>query len=475
MLMSVAGTVPRDPCTGSLRADLGARLARMTAATATMSNRALWWSVFVPLGVLYALTVRTDRRQMSPDPVAVVPSAWALAHHGTPAVAQSLWTTMSTWAVPYDAGHVVTTRTPGLVFVAAPVYRLWPGAGPGDQLPASLVAAVLTAAAVATLALVFRRLVGSRTAWAAALVAGLATTTWAVSGSALWPHGPDQLFLAVAMLGLASGSAARAGLGFALTMLIRPPLAVVAAVAGLALSYTRRSARPALVVGVITAAGLAGFLLYAEHFWHSPSGAGGAAMSGATLHGYQGGFFDVSPAAVLDLLRKLGSALVAPNHGILPFSPFLVVLAGGLRPAWRAAPDWVRSSAVGGVLYLVIQMKSEVFDGGVNFWGYRYPLETLTLMAPLFLLAYREWVVRSARRRGALSALVIVSATVQAIGATSFQLPLDTHAWQFADLTTAVTGSLTSITLMLVGGVAAAFIYLRQARTTPVEATAGAA
>jgi hypothetical protein len=232
------------------------------------------------------------------------------------------------------------------------------------------------------------------------------------------------------------------------------------------MSWARRSVRPALTIGLITGVGLAGFLLYAKHFWHSAAsggagGAGGPVLSGATVHGYQGTFFDVSPRALLDLAEKMGMAIVAPNHGILPFSPFLLVLAAGLRPAWRRAPHWVRSSAVGGLLYFVIQMKSEVFDGGVNFWGYRYPLESLTLMAPLFLLAYKHWVSRTARRRATLAALVIVSITLEAIGSLSFQLPLAQHVWQFADLTTAVVGSPTSITLGLLGALAAAVTYLR--------------
>ncbi|HEY2296580.1 MAG TPA: hypothetical protein VGH43_02530 [Jatrophihabitans sp.] len=402
---------------------------------------------------------------MSPDPVAVVPSAWSLAHHGTPSVLRTLWTTTAGWAVPFDPTHVVTSRTPGLVLLAAPLYRIWPGAGPADQLPASLLAAVITAAAVASLAVLFSKLASRRVALVAALIAAFATTTWTVSGSALWPHGPDQLFLIIAMSGLAAGTAARAGLGFALCMLVRPPLAIVAAVAGLAFSWARRSLRPAITIGLISGLGLLAFVAYADHYWHSGQ-AGGGALSGATVHGYHGSFFDVSPAAMLDLAEKIGSALVAPNHGILPYSPFLLVLAFGLPAAWRNAPGWVRSSAVGGVLYFVIQMKSEVFDGGTNFWGYRYPLETLTLMAPLLLLAWTHWVSRGLRRRAAFAALVVASVGMQVIGALSFQLPLTTHVWAPADLVTAVVGSPGTITVALAGGIGACVTYLAMTRRT---------
>lgn len=424
----------------------------------TASRSALWWTVFLPLELLYSLTVRTDPRQMSPDPVAVVPSAWALARHGTPVVPRPLWNADTSWAVAWDPTHVVSGRAPGLLLLGAPSYAIWPGAGPDDELPASLTAALLTAAAVATLALVFAKLVSRRVALFAALVVGLATTTWTVSGSALWPHGPDQLFLAFSMLALAGGAAARTGFGFALAALVRPPTAIAAAAMGLGLSWSKRSVQPAVLVGAITSLGLAGFGVWATVFWQAPSGGTGAAQ--VTTHGYQGRFFDVSPTALLELTRKIVQCLVAPNHGILAFSPFLLALAPGVRAAWRAAPHWVRSSAVGGALYLVIQMKSEPFDGGAYFWGYRYPLESLSLAAPLLLLAWTHWTSRSPRRRATFAALVVVSVALQVIGATSFQVPVEQHVWQFADLTMAVTGSPPGITVALLGGVAACVTYV---------------
>ena len=53
-----------------------------------------------------------------------------------------------------------------------------------------------------------------RTAWWGAMLAGCGTATWSVSGTALWPHGPDQLLIVLSMLALAAGrpGTRRAGL-----------------------------------------------------------------------------------------------------------------------------------------------------------------------------------------------------------------------------------------------------------------------
>jgi hypothetical protein len=47
---------------------------------------------------------------------------------------------------------------------------------------------------------------------------------------------------------------------------------------------------------------------------------------------------------------------------------------------------------VGGLLYLLVQLKANRFSGGEFFFSYRYPLEALTAAAPLLALAYAGWV-----------------------------------------------------------------------------------
>ncbi|HEY8743162.1 MAG TPA: hypothetical protein VIU62_08695, partial [Chloroflexota bacterium] len=208
-------------------------MARLLARS-EISRWTLWLAVFAPLTVVYLLTVRINPADMSADPAAVTPSAWQIAHFGTPRLPSSVqpFSYHNDWLIPSGSGQVVSNREPGLVLLAVPFYWVMSSAGVGNVLPAGIAAALCSSAAMATLALVARRLVPAKTAVAVGLLAGVATTTWSVSGTSLWPHGPDQLYLAVSMEALALGASGYAGLAFAGAILTRPPLAIVAAVTG---------------------------------------------------------------------------------------------------------------------------------------------------------------------------------------------------------------------------------------------------
>src|SRR5690606_270987 len=114
--------------------------------------------------------------------------------------------------------------------------------------------------------LVFDRVLSRTTALVATGLAALATSTWAVSADALWGHGIAQLWLACALLALTwrrpGIGQCVAGLSFALAITVRPHLAVVAAVIGLALAWRTRSVLPAVRIGVTSALGLLALLIY---------------------------------------------------------------------------------------------------------------------------------------------------------------------------------------------------------------------
>lgn len=437
------------------------------------SRRWLWFGVFTPLLLLYLWTLRTNPSAINVDAPSVVPSAIGVAQHGTPVVPLSFWGPGNPCAMLLGNGTAVSDRTPGLIYLAAPVYWVFGVQDPSNDLLASVIAALVTAAAMATLALLFARLVPRRIAMGAALIAGTATTTWTVSGVALWPHGPDQLVIAVALCSLATEKYARAGIAFGLGLLVRPLLGFPTAVSGLAASWKARSLRPALAIALPAACCLAIYGWYAHHYWAAGASGDTQAFQTAT-HGYGGSLTDLGISAWLALAVKIAGFMVSPGRGILIGSSFLLALLPGLRCAWHVAPSWVRSAAAGGVLYMLIQLKGEVFSGGYDFWGYRYAIEMLTLCAPLLLLCWREWTSKTSRRRAIFGALVIVSIAWQAIGAICFPGLDQDQPWTFNDLAIALRGHLGWLTevLVVLAGVGALTYYVRYrnaARTADLD------
>lgn len=444
------------------------RLALRLDGRVDASNGALWLTAFIPILALYLVTLRVNGADMISDTVSVTASAWQLAHHGTPRlpVGTPNW---DAWMIPSGSGHVISNREPGLVFLAAIFYAVFPSASIFNVAPASLAAALVTAAAVATFAVIARRLVSARAALAAALIAGTATTTWAVSGTSLWPHGPDQLYLFAAVLALSARRFGWAGAALALGVFTRPPIAAIAAVMGVWFAWRDRSVRPLLAIGLPSVAGLAGFLTYSSVFWGGglqSQYTSAAAVTGQGDGDMLGTLFDFSPHGFYQLAFNLFGAAISPGRGVLFGAPFIVPLAFGIRAGWRSAPSWVRCAAVCGVVYLLVEFKSNRFSGGAPFWSYRYPLEGLTLLAPLLLLAWREHVAQSARRRAIFSALVIFSIALQAVGAICFRSRSGsgTVAWLFIDLNDAIhERPMASLFILLSGYIAAAVAYRKLA------------
>jgi alpha-1,2-mannosyltransferase len=258
----------------------------------------------------------------------------------------------------------------------APVEVLMPPLG-----PAAITAAVVAAISVGLLALAFQHLTDTRTALIAAYFAGLGTGVWSVAADSLWQHGPAMLWIVAGVL-LSVEHQAWSGLAFGAAVLTRPHTALVAAGNGLYQTWKGRSLKPALKIGIGASLGLAALIGFNAAVF------GGASVSG----GYTSSFAE--RAASFNLLtwgRNIILALVDPARGLLVYSPFLLLLLPGLPAAWRKAPAWVKGSALGGLAYILLQLKANRFSGGDTFWGYRYPLEMLAATAPLLLLSYTEW------------------------------------------------------------------------------------
>lgn len=367
--------------------------------------------VVAPLLLIYLITANTGPNQVN-DTVATAVPAHTLAWEGTATLDE--YAGRNAWFMEFD-GRVVSNRHPGTILLAVPFYRVL-GGPELSFAPGAVTAALVAALAMGVLYLVLRRVVSPSTAMAGALVAGLATSTWSVSADALWNHGPDQLWLGLGLLGLAAGRYLPAGLAFGLALLTRPHTGVVAAVAGLHRSLAERRIWPAVAIAATTALGLAAFLWYGHVVFGQASLTGG--HSGTAAGRVLGSAGLAGEAA--RLAENVAGTLVSPNRGILTLSPFLLLLLPGLPAAWRAAPGWVRSAALAGATYMLVQLRVNYFDGGLNLFAYRLPLEMLTMAAPLLVLSYRGWVAGHTRRVQAFWTLVALSVAIQFLGAAVF-------------------------------------------------------
>jgi alpha-1,2-mannosyltransferase len=387
-------------------------------------------AIALPLFVLYLATA-TWTLPYHIDTITNVFTAWELANDGDAvleeheALASPDYFGNVGWVVPAQ-DSVAAQYPPGAALLATPLYTIWPDnatiltvygsnrLADGVEIPvpplppAAISAAAVSAMAVGLTGLAFRRLVDSRTALVAAYVAGLGTGAWSVAADQLWQHGPAMMWIAAGTL-LSAERQVWAGVAFGAAILTRPHTALVAAGNGLVQAVAKRTVRPAIRIGIGSAMGLALLVAYNTVVFGAPSIAGG----------YGSGFNERTSS--LDLVEYAGNialALVHPLRGLLIFSPFLILLIPGLKAAWRAAPAWVQGSALGGLLYLLLQLKANRYSGGSGFWGYRYPLETLAAAAPLLLLAYSEWVERQSELiRKLFRWLVIASVLLTATGA----------------------------------------------------------
>jgi hypothetical protein len=406
---------------------------RAHGADSNWSSFRLFAFAAIPLFVVYALTADYSL-PYNIDAATNMFTAWELGTEGDihlddfSVLATDEYIGNIAWVVPAKDSYA-SQYPPGAALLAAPLYAVWPvdakeitaygtrsNAPPVEiplppLVPAGVTAAAVTAVAMGLLAMAMRRLSDARTALLAAYVLGLATGAWSVAANALWQHGPGMLWIAAGGL-LSIDHQLSSGFAYGAAVLTRPHTALVAAGNGLWQSWQQRRSRPAVLIGLGSAVGLAALV------WYNAAVFGSASISG----GYGATFGN--RAASLDLVDYLGNiilALVHPRRGLFVFSPFLVLLIPGIRAAWRAAPGWVRGSAIGGLLYLLLQLKANRYSGGEFFWGYRYPLETLAAAAPLLLLSYTEWLrTRSRLVRRAFWWLVTASVALTAIGALAY-------------------------------------------------------
>ncbi|MCZ6662439.1 MAG: hypothetical protein O6951_05875 [Actinobacteria bacterium] len=180
----------------------------------------------------------------------------------------------------------------------------------------------------------------------------------------------------------------------------------MAAALGLFLVVSRRSNVPALKIGAGSPLGLGGFLWYNWWVW------GELTVTG----GYGDGTIDqVLSTDFGAYLQNVFGAVLDPFHGLIPCSPFLLILIPGLREAWKNSADWAKGAGIGGIVYLLLQLKANRFSGGEGFVGHRYPLEALTAAAVFLFISNQQWVSRRTMVKWLFWVGVMIAMTLQVV------------------------------------------------------------
>jgi alpha-1,2-mannosyltransferase len=273
-------------------------------------------------------------------------------------------------------GHTAFARFPGTVVASLPAYLLF-GGDSISVIPAKATAALLTAIAVLLMFLALQRYLTERQALVAALAFGFATPLWTISANLLWPHTITVLGISGMAWAASTGRWWLAGVFGGITLSGRLHTAVIAAILGIGVSIRRRDPSVALRVGTVSGAFLLANCAWCRWVYGSWNPLGGYMNAGLTetAHPY---WFSLS--------NQFGMWL-APDRGILVWTPVIGLLLPALIRSWTALPDWSRSLLVGGLFYTLINAAMNTFTGGDAFYGYRYGLEFLACATPALAMS----------------------------------------------------------------------------------------
>ena len=353
-------------------------------------TRHLWLPAALFLVALAIYVPTVAQASVNTDAYAASVSAWRIATTGSP-VMDGVDTSelsgaqvLDEWLVPRSDGSLVHNRMGGVVAPSVPVYWLFGNSTDPQDFSimwGGVTGASFAAAAVVLLFLALRRYVPTTMAAAAAGVFALATPTWTVSANGLWPHSVTQFALAGAAWALSRNNWLAVGLFLGVGITARPHLALIAALVGVGMAWTKRDPKIALGVG-IPSLGAVGLLLLWNHWvfgvWNIQGG-----YDDYVVQNISAGEADASGG----LLNLLGF-LVSPDRGLLIWSPMILILLPALIRSWSKLPAWTKWLLLGGIVYTLVQLRINSFTGGLGFYGYRHGLELLTCLAPVIALSF---------------------------------------------------------------------------------------
>ena len=373
-------------------------LARLAPLKPRRSICAVLW--LVALGVLLLTTSNVTDAQAN-DCIAALLPAWKLAWHGTAQlpefVGKNIWVKEGPWGA-------LSNRLPGTVLWGVPFYRVLGIPQAPTFFPAAVAAATAVSLGVAALYASLLRIVPRRLALAAVTLLALGTGVWTSAADALWTHGPNVLWLGLAMWALSRDRWRLAGFAFGLGVMTRPHLAFAAAVIGVVLAVYLKSWRSLVHIGSTSVLGFIGLLVWNRIVWQQ-----WALLTG----GYEAPASTAVAAATssdfpLLLLNRVAGTFFSPGRGVFVYSPFLLLLLPGLVAAWRVALPWVRACLLAGLAYMAAQLSANGFSGGDGFTSYRLAIEMLVLATPMLALCWSQWTSCRLWRRAAFAVLAWV-------------------------------------------------------------------
>ena len=401
----------------------------MHRPAAGLSPRRLWFLTFVGFAILYATTAHWWPGSLSVDSQAADWASWRLAHTGSLDLA-GVHDLPPNPFFTFDGSHIIPGRTMGVILLGAPMQVLLSAFRLSPDTPGVLTAALTAAAAMANLALVFRRLGGGqRRAVAVTVVVGLGTATWTVASTELWSHTSALFWASALLLALSYDRVLVAAACSVPLVWSRPHLAVVPALIGLLVARERRDLRVVASFALCGGLAFATLLLWNNWVYGHPS------FGGDYYGQYVGTRASATGGSVVqDWLENAAGTVASPYRGLLLYSPVMAVGAACLMKGWRTSPAWARGAVLGGLTYQAIQFKLNGFTGGAAFFGNRLVLELILLCAPTAYVGYLSLAENRPRFVSMTRVLAAVSIAQHATGAAlagaapNYWLP--SHPWK---------------------------------------------
>lgn len=333
---------------------------------------------------LYIVGQPTHSRGYITDVDATSLPAWHLVEYRSLDLTEVRGT--NPWIVS-SAGGYHSNRSPGAIAIAALGYAITSPFTDGyAPWPGTMVAVVTSWLTVLVVAATADRL-RKGTWFVAAVTFGLGTSTWAISSWTLWPHGPAQLAVALAVWALLRGREVGAGLLFGLSVLVRPTTAILGSGVALLKAFQEKSWKPLATIGGPTLLGTVAYLGYNKATFDS--------WSPLASYNAVGGLIGVE--GFVGWLQNLAEALILPKNGVLVWSMWIGAGLLGLRLIEGMVPRWLYFSPMVAAAYVAIHSRLEIASGALPY-NYRYPLEAVTLIAPLLLVTVPDFETTKSKR-----------------------------------------------------------------------------